>query len=245
MTALIRAELLQLRTLRSTYVVALGLIALVVGLTVADLTNIGKPMMDTAAELREPMAAGAGVIAAVFVAMLAASRIGGEYRYGTIAQRLLAAPVRDRMLAARVATYALVGAVVAAVVLGITAAVTVPMVSAEDRELFLSATDVLKLVGEVVLSGGLLAVLGVAVGFLTRSQSAAIMTVFGFFLGEKILGGALGDLSNFLPFSLMDSLIENHGAPLSPGVAAISLTVLVGVVTAAAGAAVRRRDVTA
>ena len=46
MTALIRSELLALRSLRSTYVVAAGLLLLTVGLTFADLHDIGKPTMD-------------------------------------------------------------------------------------------------------------------------------------------------------------------------------------------------------
>ena len=55
MTALIRSELLALRSLRSTYVIVAGLLLLTVGLTLADLHDIGKSTMDSAAELRAPI----------------------------------------------------------------------------------------------------------------------------------------------------------------------------------------------
>jgi ABC-2 type transport system permease protein len=244
MTALIRAELLSLRTVRSTYALAAGLLLLVVSITVADLSDAGKPIMDSAAELREPMVSAAGIVAAVFIALMAAIRVGGEYRYDTIAQRVLASPVRDRLLASRIVTYALAGAVVSAVVFGVAAAITVPMVGAEDLSLGLSAGDVATLAGEVMLSGALLSVVGVAIGILTRSQTAAILTLLGVFIGERLIGGMLGDVANYLPSSLIDSLLENQGAALDPGVAAIALAGAVAAVTVAAAAVLRRRDVT-
>jgi ABC-2 type transport system permease protein len=244
MTALIRSELLSLRTIRSTYGLAAGLLFLVVAITVADLSEAGKPLMDSAAELREPMVSAAGIVAAVFLALMAAIRVGGEYRYDTIAQRVLASPLRGRMLASRVATYAAAGAVVSAIVFGVAAAITVPMVGAEDLSLGLSTGEVARLLGEVMLSGALLSVVGVAIGVLTRSQTAAILTLLGVFIGERLVGGMLGDVAHYLPSALMDSLLENQGAALDSGVAALALTAMVAVVTVAAAAVLRRRDVT-
>lgn len=244
MTALIRSELLQLRTLRSTYVVLSALLLLVAGLTAADLHDIGKPAMDSASELREPMVASGGIVAAVFTALLAASRVGADYRYGTIAQRILGTPVRGRLLAARMITYALVGMVAAAAVFGIAAAITLPIADARGVSLGLSASDTARLLGEVVLAGGLVTVLGTAVGFLTRSQSAAIVALFALFVGEKVFGGVLGDVAHYMPFSLLDSLLQIGGAPLGAGVAALSLTGITAAATVAAARALRTRDVT-
>lgn len=244
MSALVRAELLSLRSLRSTYIIAAALLLLTAGITIADLSEIGKPTMDSAAELREPMAASGGIVAAVFLAVMAAVRLGGEYRYETITQRLLASPVRRRLLYARIATYAALGAVISAVVLGACAAITAPMVDAKHLSLGLSSADGLRLAGEVMLSGALLSVLGVAIGLLTRSQTAAVLTLAGVFVGERILTGLLGDVAHWLPTSLMDSLIEDQGAALDPGPAAIGLTALVAAVSVAAAVALRRRDVT-
>jgi len=244
MTALIRSELLALRSLRSTYVIVAGLLLLTVGLTLADLHDIGKSTMDSAAELREPMVAGAGILAAVFVSVMAAVRLGGEYRYDTIGQRLLASPVRRRLLASRLITYAGIGAGLTVLVLAVSAAITVPAVDAKDLTLGLSAADAARLAGEVMLSGALLSAIGVGVGVLTRSQTAAVLTLVGALIGERILAGMLGSLGKFLPTSLVDSLIENHDARLGSGVAALALAALAGAVTVAAALALQRRDVT-
>jgi O-acetylhomoserine/O-acetylserine sulfhydrylase-like pyridoxal-dependent enzyme len=54
----------------------------------------------------------------------------------------------------------------------------------------------------------------------------------------------LGDVAHYLPSALMDSLLENQGAALDSGVAALALTATVAAVTVAAAAVLRRRDVT-
>src|SRR4029078_5900826 len=107
------------------------------------------PTMDSAAELREPMVAGAGILRAIFVGAMgpvglrgrgrrrttAPPALGGEYRYDTIGQRLLASPVRRRLLTSRLITYAAIGAGLTAVVLAVSAAITVPAVDAEHLTL--------------------------------------------------------------------------------------------------------------
>ena len=84
----------------------------------------------------------------------------------------------------------------------------------------------------------------VAAVFLARSQTAAILTLLGVFIGERLVGGMLGDVAHYLPSALMDSLLENQGAALDSGVAALALTATVAAVTVAAAAVLRRRDVT-
>ena len=92
MTALIRSELLALRTLRSTWAVPAVLIALVVVIVTASLADAGSPGLTTPAELREILVATAGILCAVGMALFAATRAAGEYRHNTITHRLLASP---------------------------------------------------------------------------------------------------------------------------------------------------------
>lgn len=58
MTALIRSELMQLRTLRSTYAAALGLVALIVAITAGSLVDAGTKGLMTPDQLREPVVSG-------------------------------------------------------------------------------------------------------------------------------------------------------------------------------------------
>jgi hypothetical protein len=243
MTRLIHAELIQLRTLRSTYLMGAALVALVVSLTAGMLSEIGSAELDSAAELRQPMVAAAGILGVIVLTLLAATRTGGEYRNDTIGQRVLAAPVRGRLMASKLTTYALVGAVATAVAFGLGYAITQPMVHAEGLTLGLSAGETLRLGGEVVLTGTLMSMLGVGVGILTRSQTAAVVTVFGTFFAEKLLSDVLGDVAHYLPFQLMDSLLDQPGAAVSPGVAGLVLAAITATVAGAAALALRRRDI--
>ena len=109
MIALVRSELLKLRTLRSTAWAAAALLVI----TAADRRprdgRRGRQGLQHPAQLRETILA-IGYAAVFFLAVLGANAAAGEYRHGTISQRFLANPGRHRVLVAQADTYALVGA---------------------------------------------------------------------------------------------------------------------------------------
>ena len=84
--------------------------------------------------------------------------------------------------------------------------------------------------------------MGTAIGFLTRSQAPAVVTVFAWFFAEKLLGPVLGDAAGYLPFSLLNSLLELDG-PLSVGLAAVVLTAIAAALCCLAATLTARRDV--
>jgi Cation transport protein len=106
MTALIHAQVVQLRTLRSTYLVAGSLVALVALITGITMGEAGSADLRTESQLREPLVASAGIMVAVVMAIFAATRVAGEYRHATIAQRVLASPHRPRFVAATLLIHA-------------------------------------------------------------------------------------------------------------------------------------------
>ena len=235
MIALIRAELLQLRTLRSTWVAAVGLVALVTVVAVASAQEAGT----TPDELRSTVIAGAGVLSAIFFALLGALRVGGEYRHATIAQRVLSEPRRIRVVAAKLVTYAGVAGAASALAFALAAALALAV-----GDVSMTVGEALAATSHVVLAGALFAVLGVAVGFVARSQPAAVVVVFGTFFAEKILASVLGDVASVLPFGLLDSLLNDDGA-LSPALSALVLSAIAAAVAAVAVTAFSRRDVPA
>jgi hypothetical protein len=93
-----------------------------------------------------------------------------------------------------------------------------------------------------VLAGTTFALLGAAVGFLTRSQAPAVVAVFVVFFAEKLFGPMLGDASGYLPYSLLNSLLELDG-PLSVGLAALVLTATALALSCLAATIAARRDV--
>jgi ABC-2 type transport system permease protein len=242
MTALIHAQLVQLRTLRSTYLVAGSLVALVALITGITMGEAGTPDLRTESQLREPLVASAGIMVAVVMAIFAATRVAGEYRHATIAQRVLASPRRPRFVAAALVTHAALAALVTAVAFGAGAAIAGPVLASKDLSTGLAGGELAQVGAAVVLAGTTFALLGAATGFLTRSQAPAVVTVFAVFFAEKLFGGALGPAADYLPYALLNSLLELDGG-LSVGLAAIVLTAIAGALCALAATTAARRDV--
>jgi ABC-type transport system involved in multi-copper enzyme maturation permease subunit len=240
MITLLQADIVRLRTLRSGYAVPLLVVAAVVGITAASLTEAGGEGMSTATQLREPLTAGAGILVAVASALFAAMRIGGEYRYGTMGQRLLATPRRTKLLASILTVHGLMGLVVAAVALGLGLAVGLPMVAAEDLSMRMTP----QIVAAVLFSAIAFSLIGVCCGVIFRSQSAATLVIVGAFFVEKIVGVFIGDAVTYLPYSLLTPLLRLEGATISQAPAAASLAVTTTALVALAAFLFARRDVT-
>src|SRR5438552_17828910 len=114
MTALIRAEFLGLRTLRSGYVVPMSLVALSAVIAGLSLADAGTRSLRTPAQLREPVVAGAGLLTAVALSIFVALLVAGQYRHRTITHRLLASPRRQRTLGAELLVSGAAAVVIAA-----------------------------------------------------------------------------------------------------------------------------------
>src|SRR3954452_7276416 len=122
MTALISAESLRLRTLRSPRYVALGILALV-ALNAAPIMN-GAP--STPGEVAD-WVRGLALLAVLMPAAYAANNIGDAFKRGSVAMTYHVHPQRDRVTAAHAIAYAGAGLVIAgtavALALGIVLAV--------------------------------------------------------------------------------------------------------------------------
>ena len=242
MTALVHAQLVGLRTLRSTYLVAGILIAVVAIVTGVTMHEAGSADLRTESDLRDPIVAAAGIMGAIIMAVFAATRVAGEYRHDTIAQRVLAAPRRARLVVASLVVHGAFAAVVTGAAFLVGAALAGPMLAGKDLTTGLSGGELLHVGAAVVLAGSSFGLLGVSVGFLTRSPAPAVAAVFGVFFAEQLLGGWLGDVGGYLPFALLNSLLE-FGGPLSVGLAAVVLTAIAIGLAVLAAVYAERRDV--
>lgn len=242
MTALIHAELLKLRSLRSTYVAMIALLVLAAAIVAAALSEAGSEGMRTAAELQEPVVVAGGFLAALFLAVLGVNGSAGEYRHATIAQRFLATPTRHRVLAAKLLTYAGLGGSVAVVTLAVALAMAQPLIDAKDLSLGLSPGDAAAMAAAAFAATAMFGMLGVAIGFLCRSQSAGVTIVFGTLIAEKLFGGFLGPVAALMPFELMQTLLGVHGRHRV--VSGVGLAGVTAAVILAVTYVVRQRDVT-
>ena len=209
MTALVRSELLKVRTTRGWYGY-LSVIVLLVGIGVAG--DIGSTDEFRRGELSYQVglveAAGfAGVIAAI----LGITRVPSEFRHGTITPTLLATPRRERLLAGKSVTAAVVATGFALLAIATLLAVALTWLSATDAEVHLGDPEVLKRMGQIILVSVLWALLGIAIGAAVHGQVAALVgTLVWIFVVENLLVGLLGLLDNegvaaYLPFRALDA----------------------------------------
>ena len=241
MTALVRAELLKLRTLRSTAWAAASLLVITVLTGTLAMGDAGEKGYRTPVELRETVIA-IGYVAVFFMVVLGAVAAAGEYRHRTISQRFLISPDRGRVLAAKLAAYGLVGFVTALLVTVIGGGLAELVVSSKGYTLDL-ADGGLRLAAGAGIAGALAGMLGVVAGFLTRNPTTAMVAIFGTWIGEKIVGGWLGAGGRFLPYTLIENVLGLPAA-LSFGAAAAALVALTAALALVARRTVLPRDVT-
>jgi ABC-2 type transport system permease protein len=188
-TRLVHAELLKLVTTR--LLLWLGLLLLGLAILVISL-NVSQ---DSATHAAEPGAqrdivsfAAVSALIALIVGIVASA---GEYAHGTAAHTFLAAPVRERVVAAKVLAVALTG-----LALGLFAAVVTWVLAAlwlagRSIPVHLVSRDMLDLFLGVLGASALTGAIGVGFGSVVRRQTAAIVVALVWLLvGEPLLSVA-------------------------------------------------------
>jgi ABC-2 type transport system permease protein len=247
MTALLRAELLKLRTTR-TFIALTG-VAVGTSLLICVLVSLlTEPTQGSV--LTDVFTADTS---GLFIVVLAIVGITGEWRHRTITSSLLAAPDRLRFLAAKTVAFAAAGAVLS-LLISISVAV-VGMIILSSRDLPTPELgELIAQIGRNAEAAALLGAFGLALGTLVRNQPVAIVgvLVLAFAIEPTVLALA-PDVGRFGPFSaltagIQDIPAEDIGAEdadlLSPGLAALALLAWIGAVFVAGAALLRRRDLT-
>jgi ABC-2 type transport system permease protein len=247
-TALVHAELIKLRTTRSWWAYLI-VIALLTAIAVA--TEVGTASDDdrSSTDFQVGLVDTVG-IAVLLTIILGITVVTSEFRHGTVTPTFLAAPQRERVIAAK----AIAGVVVAVgfvlLSLFVIFAVATPWFAAVGAEWDLDGSIATR-TGEQLLSAVLWVLMGVAVGAVVQSQVAALVgTLVWIFLGETLLAGLffLLDLDGaigYLPGQALDAASGTRGEDLlsyGPGVAvSFAWIALIG---GAGTERTRRRDIT-
>ena len=248
MTALVRAEILKVRTTRGWWVY-LAVIALLVGLAVAgDIGSNADRRGDLDFQVGLVEAAGFGAVLAM---ILGITMVTTEFRHGTVTPTFLAEPSRERVLASKALAGTLVFLLFAALALLVVAVVAAPWLSIVGAENHLLDGEAGTRAAETFLSAVLWGLLGIAVGSVVHGQVAALVgTLVWIFVVENLLVGLLGLLDGdgvtaYLPFRALDAADGTGGDNLIsywPGVA-VSLG-WIALIGAAGVVRTRRRDIT-
>jgi len=242
MTALLRAELLKLRTTR-TFVtlvgVAVGLSLLLVVLGAALANDL------TEKDVRELLMFD---FSGLFILLLGVIGMAGEFRHRTITTSILAAPDRIRLLGAKVLSYALAGALLALIVSVAIAAVGTAVLSIRG-EVTIGVSEMADVLWRNLVVAALFGALGVCVGGLVRNQVVAIVgLLFLSFVLEPTLLALASEVGKFGPTVGAPNgvIVINPGddseSLLAPGIALLVMIGWVGLGYAVTALVLRRRD---
>lgn len=207
MIDLVRAEVLKIRTVRSTVVmlfVVIGL-CLVPAVLIALLVNRLDLEVMVPHEKASVLLLGVA-FAQIILAVIASLVITGEYRFGTIRTTFLAEPRRVRVFLAKLLTVAGLTAVVSVVMVAVTIGVSALVLKARDVSLVLGDGQVPRLLYGTVLYAVVYAVIAFALGTVLRNSAASIVLVIVIpLIVENIVAGILGALDHgswgkWLPF---------------------------------------------
>lgn len=245
MKALLRAEVIKLRTTRTF--LALASTALATSLLLCGLV----------ATLTEPTRESVLVdvfqsdTSSLFILILAIVGISGEWRHRTITSSLLAAPDRARFLAAKTLAFAFAGLVLSCVVSAAVIATGLAILAFRGLPTP-GAGEMLDLLAHSALIAALFGALGVGIGALVRNQAVAIVGVLLLTLAVEPAVIALAEnVGRYGPFVALPSAAQDVDADsvglggvdlLDPWPAVLAMLAWIGAAYGAGALLLRRRD---
>jgi ABC-2 type transport system permease protein len=250
MTAIInltRAELRKLvasRTFLIGLALSVGLAIISVAVDAAEAGKNGHPALGTAASTNQMLKL--GVLCCLAMLVLGILGSGSEYKHKTIIPAMLAGPRRGTLVAAKVIGIAMAGALLSALTFGSGLAVAVAELSARHIHRLPAGTSTL-FWGSVV-TGTLFGVIGVALGYITRSTIAAVVGAVGWvlFIELAILHTLIPHVAKWMVTGAASTLTDPGmlaSKALTPATAAAVLSTYAAVLLAVASGLVLRRDV--
>lgn len=213
---LVRVELLKLTSTRLSY----GLLATGAAITalfaVLQSARAGGGGPNTSASLNTPAGFGqivtAGIWALLLATVLGVTVSSGEFRHRTATNTYLAAPDRNRVLAAKAIAAALGGAVFGLAGFAVSFGTALSFTAARGYPVTVGAATLADWGTGHLVAAALLAAIGAMLGTLVRSQLAGVIGVFAWaIIIESLIGGLFTSIRPYLPFTTATTLA---GTPL-------------------------------
>lgn len=204
MIATIRSEWIKLRTVRSNVTTAIVAMVIPLAISLLSVTFMGEYNIDSGT--LPGFIVGSGSVAVLLIGVLGVLCVTQEYSQGTVRLTLAATPSRPRVYLAKGVVVAVLGAALTGLVVLIGNVVGSAIIDARDVPALDSNPDAAPAFLAMILMGAVVAVLGMAIGALTRNPPSAITTlVLWPLLVEGIVGGLLSlafddDVARWMPF---------------------------------------------
>jgi ABC-2 type transport system permease protein len=241
--AQLRAELLKVRSTRTTIGLMLGMIALIALFALLTGLLSSTSSLSTTEDQRQFL--GLGSLAGVFSALAGTLLVTSEYRFGTIRPTILFNPKRSQVLYAKLAAAALAGIAFGVVGEGLGWAVGYAILAGRNIPFALDGGDVALLVLGTLGGIALWSAIGAGLGAIIRNQVGAVITLLAWgFVVDNLLFGLVPSVGRFTPTRAQDALIgltTNHLlTPTAGGLVLIAWTAALAVIGVGQNA---RRDI--
>lgn len=218
------------------------------------------PVLDLASRAAQldavnPLGASMGS-GSIGVALLAVTLLGelagtSDDRYGGIVAAALASPRRVRIVAAKAGAIALLAAALGIVLVLVSVVTLLVTLAATGTPFVLDPADLAARLGLGVVAVTALSVIGLAIGLIVRTQLAGVLTMIAILVLEPLVvssiqlvtGADAPGWTRFLPVALAQGVIHGGTDGFGPSVVLIALAALTIALTAAASAALARRDI--
>jgi ABC-2 type transport system permease protein len=223
MIAQIRAELVKLRTTRTTIGLILAMIALILLFTL--LTGLLTHPGGLASKEDQRQLLSLSSFTAVFSALTGVLLVTSEYRYGTIRPTILFNPARSHVLAAKAVTGALAGLAFGILGEAIGWAVGYAILDGRGITVLLSNGDILLLTLGGLAGAALWGAIGAGLGAIIHNQVGGIIALLAWGLVvDSLLFGLAPSVGRFTPTRASDALMGLRVDHLvSPGAGALTL----------------------
>jgi ABC-2 type transport system permease protein len=243
-TAQVRAELLKVRSTRTTA----GLLVAMVLLTLLFVILSGLLRhADGLSSGRDQLSLfGNGGVALIFSSLAGVLLITSEYRYGTIHPTFLVTPRRSRVLSAKLTAGLLAGLAFGAVGLGLALGIGAFILGARGIPSALHGGQIALLIVGGPAGVALRGALGVGLGAIVRNQVAAVIGLLAWdFVINGLLFGLAPSVGRFMPTLAANALMGLKTPHLLPPAAGGAVLLAWTLTLALAGLALtQRRDVT-
>ena len=243
MIAQLKAEMLKVRSTRTT----LGLFAGMIGLTllIVLLTGLITHADGLSSRNDQRGLIAPGAVALIFSGLAGVLLVTSEYRYGTVRPTFLFTPRRGKVLSAKLTAGLLAGLVFGAVTVGLAVGIGSLILSARGIPSALTGGDFALIVFGGLAAVALLGAFGVGLGAILRSQVAAVIALLAWeFVVNSLLFVLAPSVGRFMPTPAADALMGLKTAHLlAPAVGGVVLLAWTAVLALAGLALTLRRDV--
>jgi ABC-type transport system involved in multi-copper enzyme maturation permease subunit len=209
--SLIKSELRKVLYVRANWgillaSVVISIISVVITPFIFEAGNVGGGLTLDSPQAIDAVYANA-ISGYIFVIILGIMLMAGEYRHGTAVATFLARPKREIVLAAKLGIGAIVGAVFMLISVWASLLAGIIVLAGFENAAAPSSGTFLNLTIAGLISGAILAIIGVAIGALLKSQMLAIVfSLVYLFIIDPLLLVLWTDVAKYLPTGLITAM---------------------------------------